>query len=192
MNAHGNDRVRQPRTGPRRSAAGLLTALLAGTALLAAACGGGSVGGAGSSPYAKALAYVQCMRSNGVPNFPDPRQFAGGNVKLAIHGTPSTPKVRSALNACGHLLPAGRAQVEQETRQQLADELSFARCMRSHGVGDFPDPKAQGGLTVEMVEAAGIDVHSAAVLRVVQTCLPASHGGLTVAKVEEAIAHAGG
>jgi hypothetical protein len=40
-------------------------------------------------------------------------------------------------------------------------------------------------------EIAGIDVHSAAVLRVVQTCLPASHGGLTAAKVREAIANAG-
>jgi hypothetical protein len=56
----------------------------------------------------------------------------------------------------------------------------------------FPDPSAQGGLTVEMVQAQGIDVHSHAVLRVVQTCLPASHGALTPAKVRAAIDNAGG
>ena len=51
--------------------------------------------------------------------------------------------------------------------------------MRSHGVARFPDPTAQGQLSVEMVQAQGIDVHSPAVLHVVQACLPASHGALT-------------
>jgi hypothetical protein len=64
--------------------------------------------------------------------------------------------------------------------------------MRSHGVTRFPDPTAQGDLTVAMVQAQGIDVHSPAVLRVVQACLPASHGALTPAKVREALNHAGG
>jgi hypothetical protein len=42
-----------------------------------------------------------------------------------------------------------------------------------------------------MVQAQGIDVRSPAVLRVVQACLPASHGALTAAKVREAISGAG-
>jgi hypothetical protein len=63
--------------------------------------------------------------------------------------------------------------------------------MRSHGVARFPDPSAHSGLTVEMVQAQGIDVHSPAVLRVVQACLPASHGALTPAKVREALKNAG-
>jgi hypothetical protein len=64
--------------------------------------------------------------------------------------------------------------------------------MRSHGVSRFPDPTAQGELTVAMVQAQGIDVHSPAVLHAVQTCLPASHGALTAAKVRAAISNAGG
>ena len=68
--------------------------------------------------------------------------------------------------------------------------LAFARCMRSHGVTRFPDPTAQGGLTVAMVEAQGIDVRSPTVLRVVQACLPASHGALTMTKVREALNNA--
>ena len=55
-----------------------------------------------------------------------------------------------------------------------------------------PDPTAQGQLTVEMGQAEGIDVHSPAVLHVVQVCLPASHGALTPAKVQEALANPGG
>jgi hypothetical protein len=54
-------------------------------------------------------------------------------------------------------------------------------------VARFPDPTAQGQLSVEMVQAQGIDIHSPTVLRVVQTCLPASHGELTPAKVREAL-----
>jgi hypothetical protein len=93
------------------------------------------------------------------------------------------------------LLPNGGARPQetaQQKRTRLADGLSFARCMRSHGVTRFPDPPAQSGLTVELVQAQGIDVHSTAFLRVVQACLPASHGALTPARVREALNNAGG
>jgi hypothetical protein len=58
--------------------------------------------------------------------------------------------------------------------------------MRSHGATRFPDPTAQGQLTVAMVEAQGIDVHSPVFLRQLQSCLPASHGLLTPAGVANA------
>ena len=181
---------------------------VAAFSLLAAGCGGGggSPGVANnasstttatttSGPTPNALlAFSQCMRSNGVANFPDPQRFAGGNVKLTIHGFGTNPAVQTALNACHNLLPSGPGQTQEsaaQQRTQLADELSFAKCMRSHGVARFPDPTAQGQLSVEMVQAQGIDVHSPTVLHVVQTCLPASHGALTAAKVREAISNAG-
>ena len=174
--------------------------------LLAAGCGGGtspSVANVATTtttgtattaaPQSVLLAFSHCMRSNGVPSFPDPQHFAGGNVKLTIHQDPAAggAQFQAALNSCDHLLPSGPRESTQQTRKQLADELSFARCMRSHGVGRFPDPTAQSGLTVEMVQAQGIDVHAPQILRVVQTCIPAAHGALTVAKVKAAIDHAG-
>jgi hypothetical protein len=129
------------------------------------------------------------MRSNGVPSFPEPQAYAGGNLKLTLSQSDNTPQFRTAMTACNNLLPPNRgpAPSEAQTRTQLADELSFARCMRSHGVSRFPDPTAQDGLSVARVEAEGIDAHSPQVLRVVQTCLPASHGGLTAAKVRESL-----
>jgi hypothetical protein len=54
-------------------------------------------------------------------------------------------------------------------------------------VSRFPDPTAQGDLSVEMVRAQGVNVHAPAVLQAVQACLPASHGALTRAKVRAAI-----
>ena len=177
--------------------------------LLAAGCGGGgspqvasvapssTTAATTTTPTQNGLvAFSQCMRSSGVPNFPDPQRFAGGNVKLTIHQLgPSNPHVQTALAACNHLLPTnggGSQETAQQQRTQRADELSFARCMRAHGVSHFPDPTAQGQLTIEMVQAEGIDVHSPAVLQAVQTCLPASHGALTPAKVREALSHASG
>jgi len=181
----------------------LIVAVVA-CASLAAGCGGSGnpAGVARLTPTTTAstttvqsnslLAFSRCMRANGVPSFPDPQHFAGGNPKLTVHNLGSSPAVAAAMNACSHLLPSGpNQQTQAQLRTQLADELSFAKCMRSHGVARFPDPTAQGELSVEMVQAQGIDVHSPAVLRVVQTCLPASHGALTPAKVREAIANAG-
>jgi hypothetical protein len=53
--------------------AGVLAAALAGAAVLAAACGGGgSPATPGLSVHATAVAYAQCMRSHGVPGWPDP------------------------------------------------------------------------------------------------------------------------
>jgi hypothetical protein len=174
--------------------------------LLAAGCGGtGSPGVAGvassttavttTATQAGLVAFSGCMRSNGAPNFPDPQRLAGGNLKLTLHRLgSSTPHFQAALSACDHLLPnrGGSQETAQQLRTRLADELSFAKCMRSHGVARFPDPTAQGDLSVEMVKAQGIDVHAPAVLRVVQMCLPASHGALTLAKVKAALDNAGG
>lgn len=176
--------------------------------LLAAGCGGGSPGVASvassrsaattttQDDAAAAVAFSRCMRSHGVPTFPDPSTIHPRALKeIAQHLAASNPRFTAAARACNHLLPnGGRSSQEaaQQNRTRLADMLSFARCMRSHGVTRFPDPTAQDGLSVEMVQAQGIDVHSPAVLRVVRACLPASHGALTPAKVREALNHAGG
>ncbi len=176
---------------------------VAALSLLAAGCGGGAspgVASVGSSTATTAtptglLAYSRCMRSHGVPSFPDPGGKGGIPKPQVVAAAQSNPhKFNAADAACHYLAPAGLGpeQSPQEQRTQLADELSFAKCMRNHGVTNFPDPSAHGGLTVAMVEAQGIDVHSPAVLGVVQKCLPASHGALTIAKVNEAIRNAGG
>jgi hypothetical protein len=173
---------------------------VASLALLAAGCGGsGSSPTSGSTlsrnPVQAALRYAACMRNHGVANFSDPKVAEDG---VAIHAVKpkSSPQFEAAAKACKGILPAPSGSGPQETAQQkrtrLADALSFARCMRSHGATSFPDPTAQGDLSIEMVRAQGIDVHSPAVLRAVQACLPASHGALTPAKVKAALNSVGG
>lgn len=179
----------------------ILTSALgvAAASTLMASCGGASsttvaTTAATTSAHTGALAFARCMRAHGFPGWPDPTA-GGGFDKSALRQLGySVSRVRATEGtACKNLLPAqgGRQESAQDARTRLADALSFARCMRSGGVRTFPDPTPDGELSVEMVQAQGIDVHSPAVQQVVYACLPASHGALTRAKVRAAIANAG-
>jgi hypothetical protein len=177
---------------------------VAALALLAAGCGGGRSPQVASvaSPTTPAtttpnnevngfLAFGRCMRSHGVPTFPEtPPQLSHSPKPTAQQLGVSDSRFQAAANACRRLVPTesnGSQETAQQERVRRTDGMSFARCMRSHGVARFPDPTAQGELTVAMVQAQGIDIHSPAVLQAVQACLPASHGLLTPAKVRAAL-----
>jgi hypothetical protein len=51
-----------------------------------------------------ALNYAACIRSHGVPNFPDPKLHAGGGIDMEA---PNSPQFKTAQKACQHLLPGG-------------------------------------------------------------------------------------
>jgi hypothetical protein len=55
---------------------------------------------------AQALRYSACMRSHGVPKFPDP-QFEGAGIKLALGRgiDPASPTFQSAQRACESVMP---------------------------------------------------------------------------------------
>jgi hypothetical protein len=155
--------------------------------------GSGADGGGGSSTpessasaQQKMLAYAQCMRAHGVPNFPDPTSGGGGNQKEAVVSAlkqVSNSQAEAAQTACQQLQPNGGPQSQAERAQHLGDLLAFARCMRTHGIPDFPDPTSSGEVTHEMLAKAGVDVHQAAVLRAADGCVGVTHGALTKAAV---------
>ncbi len=110
--------------------------------------GGGTSGGgtsnattgAGSvSPEAAALAFAGCMRANGVPHFPDPR--AGGGFLFHTGADPSSPPFKAAQAKCKKFLPPGPGSGSPPSAMTLAHFLTVARCMRQHGVPEFPDPR---------------------------------------------------
>jgi hypothetical protein len=127
-------------------------------ALLAAACGGapgshvaqlGSTTTKSSTSSSAAaaqqngmLAFSRCMRSHGVPNFPDPNS-SGALPKSQIDQlAASNPQFPPAHRACEHLLPNGGQPTQAQVQQAWNDMRNFARCMRSHGVPNWPDPAA--------------------------------------------------
>lgn len=133
-----------------RRRAGVLAALVV-TALLTAACGGSTPTGAGGSSstgastlHQEELAVAQCMRSHGVPDFPDP-SANGGRLHVSPNSLGVSHSVyQSALNACRHLAPDATPTSQAQGQQMLSQVLQFARCMRSHDVPDFPDPDSSG------------------------------------------------
>jgi hypothetical protein len=74
---------------------------------------GGGPGGEGSShqitpsEQSKYLKAAACIRSHGVPNFPDPT-FSGGGVHIEHQGlNESSPAFKAAVQACESLIPGG-------------------------------------------------------------------------------------
>jgi len=159
--------------------------------LLTAACaaGGPSPARAAGSPSARsprpaagagsAVAYSACMRSHGVPNFPDPDAASGQVPKvdarqLGVGG----PQLQAAQTACQPLYPDDGGSIEAQTeqcvstgncppalvQQVLSLERSFSVCMRSHGLPHWPDPTLDAeGRPVFVISVSkdlgGVDPH---------------------------------
>jgi hypothetical protein len=91
-----------------------------------------------SAPTArgKAVKFSECLRANGVSDFPDPN--ASG--EFPSYGVSVTPAVwKRAVAACKALQPPGSLNAHL-TATQFSAALKFAQCVREHGVPDFPDP----------------------------------------------------
>lgn len=95
--------------------------------------------------YADAvLAWAQCMRENGVPEFPDPD--SQGRILINPPGSidPDSVEFQKASEACLHLAPEGWGETEVDPGDQEV-MLEFARCMRENGLPDYPDPDPSAG-----------------------------------------------
>ena len=105
-----------------------------------------SGGGAGLSlKTANGRQFSACMRSHGVPNFPDPGSGGGIQVGPSSGIDPNSPKFQAAQRACQKLLPNGGQPSPQQRAKMQQALLAFSACMRSHGIADFPDPTFTGG-----------------------------------------------
>lgn len=150
---------------PRRwwawpSAARTLAAVIGtvGLTLLTAACGGShssdpgggshSSSSGGGSPYEQARAFAACVRTHGVPLWPEP-ESSGRFDKTKL--TPQqlgagSAQIAAAQRACKSLLPTSYATGPQS--HVVAQALRFSRCMRGHGATNFPDPQSNGAIVV--------------------------------------------
>jgi hypothetical protein len=79
------------------------------------------------------------MRSHGIGSFPDPDSngnfdVSGGSVNQ------SSPQYAAAKSTCVKLHPYNMVLSPQQVTKMMSQALKFARCMRGHGVPNFPDP----------------------------------------------------
>lgn len=161
--------ARRPRRGRLRGV--IVVTTVAAIALGLSACGGGPAGsgvaklgtttstnkGSGSSGTAhtagsktngkvhqSALQFSKCMRSHGVHNFPDSEP--GQGFVFNVDGfDPNSASFKAAQQACRKYLPSRGNPTPSQTAQQKAQLLRYAKCMRAHGVTNFPDPTKHPG-----------------------------------------------
>jgi hypothetical protein len=100
--------------------------------------------------------FSACMRKHGVAKFPDPNsqgviQFGSDNGV-----DPNSPTFKSARSTCQKLLPNGGQPTPQQQAKMQQQLLAFSKCMRAHGIKDFPDP-SNGGLRLSA--GAGSDLN---------------------------------
>lgn len=172
--------------------AGLLAAALACGALMLAACSSSSgpqVAGGGSSPNtgpssstgssANLLVYAACMRSHGLPDFPDPD--SSGGFPMPSNIDPNSAVYQAAANACKVYAGPGLNLSPAREEQLEASALEFAQCMRSHGVPSYPDPKitfSNGGVSEsEGAPGSGLDANSPTFQAAQKTCQSLRQGG---------------
>jgi hypothetical protein len=137
-----------PRKAGMRAAAIVAATLAVG--ILAAACGSSGPGAANGSRVTPApvatLRYSVCMRAHGVPDFPDPS--AGGGISLSDQPgsdlNPSSPAFQAAQRSCATIRLAKFNPTPAERAEDTTKLLGFARCVRAHGVPNFPDPSSLG------------------------------------------------
>jgi hypothetical protein len=183
MKPTDTERARSRRR-PMRLTGILVLAGLASIALIAAGCGsdpatpgvaavadtttttesqsngsnGNGSNGNGSSKVDSPVAFSACMRSHGVPKFPDPSSGGGVSFGPGSGIDPSSPKFRAAEKACQKLSPRGETMSPAQQAKAQAQMLKFSSCMRSHGVPNFPDPQfSGGGARLTIGKGLGID-----------------------------------
>jgi hypothetical protein len=123
-------------------------AALAMVAMICAGCSNepaenGTAGTTNAADRQKAVRFAECMRDNGVREFPDPDASGGLTIDGVVNGSsldPSTPAWEEAISSCKDLQPPGFTGDEEVTAEEQETRLEFAQCMRDNGVEDFPDP----------------------------------------------------
>lgn len=137
-----------------------------------ATLGGGDAAEPTASPSVDpedALAeFAECMRENGIEDFPDPQVNDDGGIVFGGpaggggEGRPDAEdreRLEAAMGACQDLLPQGegRGSISPEEQAEFQDALvNYAQCMRDHGI-DMPDPEFADGGGVTQQVGDGVD-----------------------------------
>lgn len=99
---------------------------------------------AGSNDADQGRKFAQCMRDNGVPDFPDPGPDGNfGGDPQSMRGLLDSDKAQDAFSKCRDQAPNGGERQEADPAQQ--EQLrQWAQCMRDNGI-DVQDPDPNSG-----------------------------------------------
>lgn len=170
--------------------------MLAAGSLGLAACSGGSkppsvasLGNAGGSrgtttttlprgtPTQLLDQWAACMRQHGDPSQTDPVVDANGVIHITA--PPTAGQVfKTSQNPCQSYLTAASTALGGKSASQSRPDyhkmLAFSRCMRAHGIADFPDPSAGGGLSIRVHPGSDLSPNSPTFQSAQKTCAKAT------------------
>lgn len=171
-------------------------------ALVLASCGEDGAADANADRQAEsrdaALKFAQCMREHGV-DMPDPG--TGGRQRLRVGpGEDITPEeMEEAQKACEEyrqdIEPPELSEEQQQEFREAA--LAHARCMREHGIENFPDPTfgENGEAQIRIDKGSGIDPEDEDLREAQEACqdeMPDGPGTTSVGGEPDAGATTGG
>jgi hypothetical protein len=181
--------------GVRVGVAGFMTGALLFFALTGCGAGGSGAGGSGAGGSGAGgsggqtqsaqqqsqtiwLRFARCARSHGAPNYPDPNIDSQGYASFPDPGQvkQESLQVQGACGAILRQLPAS-ALNSPVTAAQLRQLRAFARCLRSHGMPTWPDPKPDGTFPI-VGTPLGAGGKSPALISAEQACRQVYSGGL--------------
>lgn len=170
-----------------------------------AACGGSSPtndkSASRTADKTDGLKLAECMRTHGVPDFPDPQSGGGFGIQasagadggsISVDGRQinvSQPAFQKAMNHCQKYQPGGPPISGAQLAEIKQGALKMAECMRNHGVPNFPDPKVSAGpgghgiqVQIGLGNTSGsraqVPERSPAFQRALNTCQPLMRVGL--------------
>lgn len=138
-------------------------ATMSATLLLITAVAGCDPGGSPSSTPPSSAAtgqqaldiareWVQCLRDRGLTRMPDPRIDEQGHITYAAPADGyefkrdllRRPEAAQACQPIIDRLPASARRRSDVSPADIRTLTEFAKCVRSKGVAEFPDPNAHG------------------------------------------------
>jgi hypothetical protein len=155
-----------------------LLAALALVALIGAGCSDdpaekGSAGKANAGQE-QAVKFAECMRDNGVGEFPDPDASGELTIDGVVNGSsidPDGAAWTTAIAACEDLQPPGFTGDEDVTASEQEERLEFAQCIRDNGVEDFPDPAEDAPLVnTNLIPSAATEAGMTVLNAAMETC----------------------
>jgi hypothetical protein len=136
------------------SAAPSIASIATRTSSATGATSGTSATGTTGSPTDRLIAYSACMRSNGVPTFPDPDRQGNLLFNPGEGIDPGSPQYKRAVNACKKLSPeagSGVGMTPAQHAKAVAALTRYVECIRKHGIpmdDPFSGPNGSVGIAL--------------------------------------------
>lgn len=174
---------------PMLIAGGAMVALLAG-------CGASSYhssAAANGTVNQRALIALRqlasCVRAHGIPSFPDPQMGSDG-VPRFPESAPRVPTAaQQACRTVAGRIPPDYTETTAVSAGDYQKLLVLARCIRSHGIPDWPDPNPLGEFPIDTRIQQAMQANKRAFDPAIHACArlnPHPTGGINVVRAQPA------